>query len=163
MVIDVSAHPRYSAADLDVMLDLWVKHLREPGAWNGDILIITNRFGFSHAEVETVKIDSTFERIYDAQIVRVLKHHLVPSRDYDSILYLDLDILAVDAIHTLLRTTSTCGSHPRTYEHFLPSMLGPCWEFSISFAMGCCPQLGGPSLESRPAFSAQLEGHGLLT
>jgi hypothetical protein len=125
MLLEMRKPERYTAADLDAMFDLWARHLRGPGRYDGDILIISNRANFANSEVEAVPIHTVYERIPDTQTARVLNHPLVPSELYDSILYLDLDILAVNEIHSLFAQDECMWVSPSNLRILAPQHTWP--------------------------------------
>lgn len=68
VLVDMSVPLGYKPGDLDAMFDLWVRHLKGPGGYDGEILILTNRPGFRCPGVKPVRIEGTFERIPDAHV-----------------------------------------------------------------------------------------------
>jgi hypothetical protein len=103
------------------MLDIWAQHLRGPGCYEGDIVVYTNDSAVSHPLLETVPFSRECEDVKEMFMQRIKNYDVVEPEKYDSILNLDLDILAVSDIAELFvqddslsaATSQMKTSHPR--------------------------------------------------
>lgn len=109
------------------MLDIWAKHIRGTGCFDGDVIVYSNDDSVSHPLVEVAPFNNVCEDVKEMFLQRIMNYEAVQEGNYDSILNLDLDILAVSDINDLFVNTSTLHaatsqmqvSHPRHAGHFM--------------------------------------------
>jgi hypothetical protein len=98
-VIDVIDDDRIG--DAGEMIDLWCRHVREIGNHCGDIRLITNQPDVAPAGIEPVAPPRECRSVADVQTLKAETLCAQELGKYDSVLYLDLDILAVSDISSL--------------------------------------------------------------
>lgn len=81
--------------DLVSMYDLWLRHLRGPGCYRGDILLITDYEELERDGVQLVAPQFKGATVQSLFFARVYNHEVVPAANYDVVLQTDLDVLAV--------------------------------------------------------------------
>jgi hypothetical protein len=100
------------SASLRALLDFWFDHLRGPGRYAGDVLLFTNvpnvgRRGLMLRPLRDVPRDPAH-----AFLQRVLTYDEVPAHDYDVVMQMDLDMLAVDDVNPLFPTDDRLWAAP---------------------------------------------------
>lgn len=96
----------HSAADLQDMAEIWEASLRGPGRFTGDIKLLE---------------PTTFHQGFPKTTARVTSYEAVPFPDYDAVLHIDLDAIAVGDVNTLFPTDDrfwVAPSNLRTIEPF---------------------------------------------
>lgn len=109
------------------MLSMWASHLRGPGSYQGDVLILTNIERLQIPDVRQLRMNHVCKSIPEVQLAKVLGYEAVPHAKYDSILFLDIDILCVSNLDPLFATdeqlwATHSGIHlldPRHAGHFV--------------------------------------------
>jgi hypothetical protein len=86
------------AAALRTLLNLWFTHLRGPGRYDGDILLFTNVPDLQRPGLMVRRLPDVPDNSAHVFVRRVLTYHEVPVQDYDVVMQMDLDLLAVDAV-----------------------------------------------------------------
>jgi len=132
------------------MLKLWTEHLRGPGRYTGDIRLYTNADDVNHPEVTVRPFQRMSDDVKEVFMQRVLNYRDLQTADYDSILNLDLDILAVNDVAPLFARDEKlwCAeslmatAHPRHAGHLM-SMPQRLWSQYISSTgrrsgLNCC-------------------------
>lgn len=118
----------YSASDtisvpdaLVQMAQTWVRSLREAACYSGDIMLLTNRqieITGCHTELIDVPATSSLKRTTD----KVLLWDKVPYHDYDSVMFMDLDMVAVADISPMFATDTM---------RVAPSNHSTLWDFHV--------------------------------
>lgn len=83
------------------MLDLWTRHLRGPGEYQGDVRVITNLESIGRSDLSLEHLSIECQTISDAQSLKGVTLCGSAVNEFDSVLYLDLDILAISPISEL--------------------------------------------------------------
>ena len=87
--------PPQPAAVLRETRDVWLDHLRGPGAYRGDVMLFTNVPGMQRPDLIMRPLENVPAEPRRAHVHRALSYEDVPVRDYDVAMQMDLDLLAV--------------------------------------------------------------------
>jgi hypothetical protein len=93
--------PSAPVATLCNTLDVWLDHLRGPGAYAGDVLLFANIAGIERPDLIVRPFENVPADDRRAHLHRVLSYRDVPAENYDVAMQMDLDLLAVDDINPL--------------------------------------------------------------
>jgi len=120
-------------------LDVWLDHLRGPGAYAGDVILFTNVAQVSRRDLIVRPFDDVPADARRAHLHRALSYRIVPIQDYDVVMQMDLDLLAVDDINQLFPTDRRMWAAPsdaRTldWRHALPLL--PRWGRGLHKLLG---------------------------
>jgi hypothetical protein len=85
-------------------LDVWLDHLRGLGAYQGDVILFTNVANMSRPGLIVRPFDGVPADPRLAHVHRALSYRIVPVRDYDVVMQMDQDLLAVADINPLFPT-----------------------------------------------------------
>lgn len=113
------------------MLGLWFDHLRGPGQYASDVLVFTNVPGVERQGLKILPLENVPTDVRRAHMHRVLSYNEVPVRDYDVVMQMDLDILAVDDVNPLFPSDErlwAARSQLRTLEWVHAWTLLPRWR-----------------------------------
>lgn len=105
-------HAGYRGAMLPGVLDLWYDHLRGPGCYTGDVLLFTNVEGLRRPGLMTRPMSHVPVDSHEGYLQRVLTHHDVPVRNYDVVMQMDMDILAIADVAPLFPTDERLWAAP---------------------------------------------------
>ena len=97
---------------LTELLGVWLDHLRGPGAYAGDVILFTNVAGISRPDLIVRSFEGVPADIGRGHMHRALSYRIVPAREYDVVMQMDLDLLAVDDIHRLFPTDRQLWAAP---------------------------------------------------
>jgi hypothetical protein len=97
-------------------VDVWLDHLRGPGSYGGDVILFTNVF----TNVAQISRGDLIVRPFDgvpadarlAHLHRALSYRIVPARNYDVVMQMDLDVLAVADLNPLFPTDRQLWAAP---------------------------------------------------
>ena len=124
---------------LEETLDAWLDHLRGPGAYAGDVILFTNVTLASRRDLIVRPFDNVPADERRAHLHRALSYRIVPVRDYDVVLQMDLDLLAVDDVNQLFPTDRQMWAAPSDactldWRHALPLL--PRWRRGLHKLLG---------------------------
>ncbi len=144
--LGLTADPAESPASLIEMYDLWWKHLRGPGRYEGDIILFSNLPGLERPGVHIRPIEHHGKTPDDVYYARVRNYPSVPAADYDVVLQTDLDILAVNDVAPLFQLTAPFQAATSGLALFHPGHLGNArhfpWDSWRRFLPGTRRRLG---------------------
>lgn len=101
LIFTYYVHKAAPTADQERMLDLWYRHLRGPGRYEGDIALCTNHASVPYDDVRIIPVDLDATDLRQFWCERVINHGRIPAADYDVVFHFDMDILAVGPIPSL--------------------------------------------------------------
>jgi hypothetical protein len=104
-----SSEPNQALKDT---LDIWLDHLRGPGAYEGDVILYTNVAGIRWPDLIVRPFDGVPADPRRAHLHRALSYRIVPVQQYDVVMQMDLDLLAVDDINPLFPTDRQMWAAP---------------------------------------------------
>ena len=93
-------------------LDVWLDHLRGPGTYTGDVILFTNVENVERPDLIVRPFDGVPEDAKRAHLHRALSYRIVPVRNYDVAMQMDLDLLAVDDINPLFPVDTRLWAAP---------------------------------------------------
>ncbi|XZE54240.1 hypothetical protein SH139x_000194 [Planctomycetaceae bacterium SH139] len=100
-VYEFSDGAKSRLADYSPMIDLWARHLRGPGQFEGDIKLITNSPKLAPDGVGIIEFSEECKDVVDLFSQRILNLEEMDFGNYDRVLHLDLDILSVNSVEPL--------------------------------------------------------------
>lgn len=110
----------YAPGTVDAMLDLWLRSLRGPGRFTGDILLFTDREDLRAPQIIVRPIRLQWAQDKELWTARIANYERLPYRDYDTIMHLDLDTICVNDITDLFATDDTLRAAPSNLLLFEP-------------------------------------------
>jgi hypothetical protein len=127
--------------DLMAMYDLWLKHLRGPGNYHGDILLISP-YGEELAR-PGVQVRAPFHQgttPQEAFLARVRNHTIIPFTAYDVMLQTDLDVLAIRDVSPLFAIDTPFHAATSNLRLYDPRHAGNWRHFAATAWRGWLPQ-----------------------
>lgn len=121
----------HSLSALRDMLQVWLEHLRGPGRYTGDVLLLSNVPGIGLPGLNVEPLPHVPADSRRAFMHRILAYDRVPIRDYDVAMQTDLDVLAVDDVYPLFPKDEQLWASPsdlRTLEWRQAWTLLPKWR-----------------------------------
>ena len=94
------------------LLDLWYEHLRGPGQYTGDVLLFSSLGGLERPGLLVSPFGAVPADARRAFLQRVLWYDRVPSREYDVVLQLDLDALAMSDVNRMFPSDERLWAAP---------------------------------------------------
>src|SRR5262245_26940345 len=93
-------------------VDVWIDHVRGPGAYTGDVILFTNVEKMERPDLIVRPFDGVPEDAKRAHLHRALSYRIVPIASYDVAMQMDLDLLAVDDLNPLFPTDTRMWAAP---------------------------------------------------
>jgi hypothetical protein len=99
----VVAESPHKLDELREMASLWAQTIRGEGRFTGDILLLTN-LDIRRSEFGTKIIDMPVQAALNRHTHRILRFREIPFQNYDSIMHIDLDTIAVADVNPMFAT-----------------------------------------------------------
>lgn len=131
--LGLTTDPDEASEPLIEMYDLWWRHLRGPGRYQGDIILFSNLPGLERPDVQVRPI-LTLSHIPDELFyARVQNYPSVPASAYDVVLQTDLDVLAIRDVAPLFQLTTPFQAATSGLPLFHAGHLGNARNFPMDF------------------------------